>query len=211
MNKISIDGGVYLVFDPGGDKEFLLHQLRRAVKSPVAAVQVWNNWVETASIDSLIADIIEVCRPRKIPVIINNDVSLLRTTGADGIHFDSVDLAAAALHQLLPFHIRGITCGNDLHAVRFAAQNKFDYISFCSMFPSPSATTCDLVDPDIIKQATEIFERAVFISGGVNPVNMLAIPVQANYNGVAVISGIMQAENPAARVDEYINSLKRRQ
>ena len=210
MTKQRLNGGVYLVINPAEEQQWVLQQLRKAVSAGIAAVQIWNNRIDSGPIVSLAKEVINICRPLRIPVIINNDVELMRTVGADGVHFDDLASGARAIGQLSANDIKGITCGNDLRTIRWASKNQLDYISFCSMFPSVSADACELVDLNTIREANEISKTPLFISGGVTPTNMLQLPADAKYAGVAVISGIMHASDPAATVNEYLDSLKQR-
>lgn len=202
--------GVYLVIDPAREEDTVLHQLRKAVVSTITAVQIWNNWRDYNGAVSFTIKVINICRPLNIPVIINNDVSLMRETHADGIHFDDTTSAILSLTELSNADIKGLTCGNDPQTFRWAAEHMFDYISFCSMFPSSNAGTCDLINPDLIREASMVCDMPVFISGGVTPANMLQLPAEVLFSGVAVISEIMNAVEPAARIKEYLNSLKQR-
>lgn len=68
--------------------------------------------------------------------------------------------------------ITGITCNNDLSIVEWADKNEFDYISFCSMFPSSTANSCELVTFDTVKEARKITTLPVFLAGGIKPENI---------------------------------------
>jgi thiamine-phosphate pyrophosphorylase len=209
-DQIKITGGVYLVLDPAVEQSVLLTKLASALKGGLQVVQLWNNW--PAGIDKLllISAISQLCKPYKVPLLMNEDWMLLRQTDRiDGVHFDTIpaDLDGIRATIARPF-ITGITCSGNLNTVAWAQENHLDYISFCSMFPSPSAGTCDIVLPETIRQARGMTDMPIFVSGGITPQNAIQLKQQIPFNGVAVISGILSAEDPEQKVREYHEPLK---
>src|SRR5690606_21445536 len=98
--------------------------------------------------------------------------------------------------------IIGFTGGNDLERIRWANQNQVDYLSFCAMFPSSSAISCEIVKPSTVLLARQLTRLPLFLSGGINPENLKGLSL-LDFQGVAIISGIMSAENPAKKVKNY--------
>ncbi len=199
--------GVYLVIDPTHEWNDLLLKLKAALEGGVNIVQVWNHW--GASIDEVhklqfIAKTKELTDSFDVPLLMHDDWQLAQQANMDGVHFDK---PPNDLTQIGGLKFIGITVGNDFDLIRWAASNNVSYISFCAIFPSSSVDSCDLVDLDKIKQAREIIDCPIFLSGGLTINNLYKLK-ELPFDGIAVISGILNAENPKVAVNEYIVKLK---
>jgi len=206
----TITGGVYLVLNPGIAKAALLHKLKEALEGGVSVVQAWNNWPDAfglAEKHELIQAILAIAAVYKVPVLINEEWELLKSTELAGVHFDKIpeDLEAIKAEVQRDF-ICGITCSNQLEAVYWAEQNKIDYISFCAMFPSASAGSCETVSPETVLKAREITKMPFFLSGGITAENVGALQ-ELDFAGVAIISGILNAASPREATSAYIHAL----
>ncbi len=203
MIKKTIQNGIYLLIDPSIGLNSLLTKLQQAITEKIVAVQIWDNFKPGCNVKQLINEISCLCRPQNIPVLINNDWRLLLDLELDGVHFDTLPDNFNQLKQNLEKEIIiGITCGNDLSVVRWADENKLDYISFCSVFPSTTANSCELVTFDTIKEARKITTLPIFLAGGIKPENIHLLD-KLSYSGIAVVSGIMNADNPVETIKMY--------
>jgi thiamine-phosphate pyrophosphorylase len=203
MAKKQINNGIYLVVDPAMERQMLLSQLEKALTGAVVAVQVWDNFLPGGDIKSLVGQVIALCRPHNIPVLINNRWQLVQQSGLDGVHFDAIP------HDFQKENYKGIiglTCGNDLAAIEKAVALGVDYISFCSMFPSATATSCELVSPETVVKARRLTNIPIFLAGGITPQNIASLH-NLPYNGIAVVSGIMKATAPNEAIKEYQSKL----
>jgi thiamine-phosphate pyrophosphorylase len=140
-----------------------------------------------------------------VPVLINEDIDSISLV--DGIHFDEIPVDFDKIKSLInPNAIVGITCGNDFKKIEWAMVNQLDYISFCSVFPSKSVDTCELVSREIISKTRAYTTMPIFLSGGIDLDN-LALLKDTGLDGIAVISGIMKAEEPTIAAAEYKQAL----
>ena len=205
MNNKKLSG-VYLVIDPSMDQSELFDRVKQALEGGVSVLQIWNNWPENMhqpDKEQFASYIVEMARDYDVPVLINDDWELLKPVPLDGVHFDSVpDNWEHIRQEIGRDFIAGITCSNDLDVVRWADENAFDYISFCAMFPSPSVGSCEIVKPETVRKAREITDIPLFLSGGITPEKIGNLE-GLNFNGVAVISGILKNENPQKQAKKY--------
>lgn len=209
-DKLQITAGVYLVVDPAIDRSLLLSKLAPALKAGINAVQIWNNWPAGADKQACIAAVSGLCRAYQVPLLIDNDWELLiGSPHLDGVHFDTIPPNYDEIQEKVarPF-IAGITCSGDLEVVRWAEKAGLDYISFCAMFPSVSAGSCAIVMPSVVKEARDITNIPLFVSGGITPENMVSLRQLTPFDGVAVISGVMSTDDPYAKVKLYQDALK---
>jgi thiamine-phosphate pyrophosphorylase len=208
-NTYKITGGIYLVLDPAMDKATLLNKLASALTAGIQAVQLWNHWQPDADKLRLIESIGPLCRLHGVPLFINDDWELLKQAPAlQGVHFDSIPADFEAIKAAVgrPF-MAGITCSDNLDRVIWAEANRLDYVSFCSMFPSSSAGSCDIVMPATVRQARELTPIPIFVAGGITPQNIIYLKQETPFDGIAVISGILSAVDPQQKVKEFKNAL----
>lgn len=208
--KRKINGGLYLIVDPSIPKNILFAKLASALAGGVNIVQIWNHWPDNVDKDQLISDIVTICHQHHVPVLINEDWNLLiKHPELDGIHFDQVPPDYHLNMQLTGRDIiTGITCGNDLKKIIWAIADRLDYLSFCSMFPSASAGSCEIVIPSVIQKTRLLTDQPIFIAGGLNPENIVSLSGSLSFDGVAVVGGIMNAENPETAARSYLHALQ---
>ncbi len=205
---MNINGGIYLIIDPKIDLNKLLNQLKTILELNISAIQIWDNSVNQDTIHNLIGSVCDIAIPKKIPVLINNKWEYLVTYNLSGVHFDEIPENINAIrHEINRPFITGLTCNNDLSKVYWAAKNNFTYISFCSMFPSQTATSCELVNFDTIKEARKIFKNPIFLAGGIKPDNLNLLK-GLPFDGIATVSGILNSTNPVKELKMYLNQLK---
>jgi thiamine-phosphate pyrophosphorylase len=205
MKKIT--GGIYLVCNALLEKEILLEKLTGALTNGAGVVQLYNAEGNAASLISTINDVCALCHRFDVPVLVHNNWRLLEVTSLDGVHFDKIPGDIEQVEQLAGRNfIKGITCSNDLSVVEWATKQSFDYVSFCSMFPSPSAGACEIVSFETVTKARTLSGVPFFVAGGINLQNvdqLAGLPV----DGIAIISGIMAAASVPAATTNYINAL----
>ncbi len=198
--------GLYVIVNATLDDGTLQNKLEQALKNGIHLVQLYNteNVLETK-----IDFICELCHHYQVPVLVNNNWPLLQTTLIDGVHFDAIpeDFAEIKLTINKSFY-KGITCSNDLAVVQWADANQFDYISFCSLFPSPTAGACEIVDFATIQKARAITPLPLFAAGGIYLNNLHQLK-ELPLNGIAVVSGIMAAADVAATTKKYVQELEK--
>ena len=209
INKIA--NGIYLIIDPSEQADKMSGTLKPILGESIAAVQIWDNF--KYGIDHyklLISDIVKLCKEKEVPVIINNRGELLEQFELSGVHYDTPAIAEQNRKYISSNAnvITGITCNNDLSIVEWARDNNLSYISFCSLFPSSTANSCELVKFETIQKAKSIVDIPIFLAGGIKPENLHLLN-NLEYSGIAVVSGIMNNSNPIDAVNQYNNNTKK--
>lgn len=204
QNKYSITGGLYLIADASLEKKLLFEKLTEAIQGGVTVVQLYNTTDEHSVTISDINEICALCHSKNVPVMVNNNWALLNDTLLDGVHFDTIPTNFRQIESMVkkPF-MKGITCTNNLSIVSWANDFKFDYISFCSIFPAKNMVSDEVVCREAILKARKMTEIPFFVSGGINldNVSLLSdLPV----NGIAMISGIMASPDVVHATKKYL-------
>src|SRR5690606_23163787 len=136
------------------------------------------------------------CHKYHCPLLINNRWEWLEKVDLDGVHLDNTAENIKEIKEYLgEDRIIGLTCNNDLKEVEWAEKNQLDYISFCSIFPSSTSNSCELVSFEKIQQARKLTQMPIFLAGGINPDNMQKLS-GLPHDGVAVVSGLMGSTEP---------------
>ena len=205
----NIKGGLYLVVDPVMELNGLLQAIGKAIHGGIDVLQVWNNWRDGQDKAQVVEAICSVAHRHDLPVIINEEWELMLTTPADGVHFDSVPPDINMIRQKVGRPILcGLTCGNDLGRVQWAEENGLTYISFCSLFPSPSAGVCEIVKKEVVQQARQLTSLPIFLAGGITLENVDEL-ADTGMNGIALISAIMKAPDPQWVAQAFKNKLEK--
>ncbi|MDO5511093.1 MAG: thiamine phosphate synthase [Weeksellaceae bacterium] len=203
--------GIYLVIDPSKPTEALFKKTKLAVQAGVEIIQIWNHWDINSTLlqkKEFIANLKVVLEPFHVRLFINDDWQLALQEDLDGVHFDELPVDFDLIRTELEDKIIGITVANDLMKIREAHDLGLSYMSFCAVFPSKSVNTCEIVDFKNIEEARKITDMSIFVSGGVTPENISRLK-NLQVDGVAVISGVLEADDPYSRVKEYIESLNK--
>ena len=203
--------GVYLVIDPKQDWPQLLEKLHAALKGGISIVQIWDHWQENVDpVQKLgfATQVKELAGRFSVPVLMHDDWHFAQQADLDGVHFDVAPDNMEEVQKTLGGKYIGLTVGNDLERIKWADANHLAYISFCAVFPSPSVDSCEIVDQSVIKETRKVTDMPVFLSGGITKANLPSLSA-LSFDGIAVISGILSADNPEVAVREYLSELKK--
>lgn len=205
--KKEVSTGIYVVVNPIMEADNLLSQLNRIKHENIAALQIMEDpqW----KLDkSLLKAIIDIFSQTTTPVLINNQWELCRELPFDGIHFDSFPEKLIEIEQGVGrSFLKGLTLENDLSKVKKAEELGFDYFSFCSLFPSKTSDNCEIVNPDTIVKCRAITSLPVFLAGGITLENIQSLK-GLPFDGIAMVSSVMSAENPEELLREFNTLLK---
>ncbi|MGZ3860996.1 MAG: thiamine phosphate synthase [Flavisolibacter sp.] len=207
--KRNIKGGLYLVVDPVIELNELLPRMEKAIQGGIDVIQVWNNWRKGQDKAQIVEAICTIVHRHDIPVIINEEWELMLSTPVDGVHFDAIPTDLNTIRQKIGrAFLCGLTCGNDLSRVQWAEENRMTYISFCSLFPSPSAGVCEIVKKETVQQARQLTALPIFLAGGITLYNVEEL-TDIGMNGIALISAIIKADDPQLATEAFKNKLKK--
>lgn len=190
--------GLYLVVPVGTPRE----RVEAALRGGVDVVQLWRpRSIPHEEARRWGRDLCALTRRFGVPLLVHEDADLARALGADGVHLDGdAPLPEAVRRELGGRALVGYTCGRGLLKAEWAERVGADYISFCALFPSPSAgEACELVPLETVREAKRRLKIPVFASGGITPENVARVR-ETGADGVAVISAVLDAPDPEAAV-----------
>lgn len=206
---MKIKKGLYLIVDPAMGKDFIVEKVKSIEHESVVAIQLWDNFKPFQDPLKIIEELLPLCQRFSTPLLVNNRWELLLEAPIDGVHFDKppedLNLIKKRINRQISI---GITCTNDLSIVEWAESHRLDYISFCSLFPSSTADRCEIVRFDTIQNARKLTDIPLFLAGGITPEKMELLQ-DLDYWGIAVVSGIMLAQNPREELRKFYQEFKK--
>jgi len=139
-----------------------------------------------------------------VPFIINDFPEVAATIGADGVHVGQDDLSVAEARAIIG---SGKIVGKSTHSPEQATAGQAegaDYIGFGPLFATPTKPGRPAIGTEDIKSVhASANDFPIFCIGGVKLENLQTL-VEAGARRVVIVSGILQADDPAA----YIEAVK---
>jgi thiamine-phosphate pyrophosphorylase len=189
VKKSQIDLSLYLVTEESIAIEELTKIIAQSVSGGVSIVQLREKNNSSLSFYKKASALKQLLNELSIPLIINDRVDIALAVGADGIHIGQDDLP-------LP-----------LEEALKAERNGADYIGVGSVFPTKTkqdATLMALEDLGEICRGVSIPAVAI---GGITADNISALS-ESGLSGTAVVSAIMNADNPKTASESLLKIIK---
>jgi thiamine-phosphate pyrophosphorylase len=142
--------------------------------------------------DAFLAEALDLgalCRSYGVPLVINDDVDIAASSGADGTHVGQSDMSAADARQLLgPGKLLGVSVGTVREALD-AQRGGADYLGVGAVFQTASKADAGDIPLATLKQICEAVSIPVVAIGGINRHNIGKLK-GTGISGVAVISAL---------------------
>jgi thiamine-phosphate pyrophosphorylase len=204
------DLSLYLVTDPVlvGERGVVC-VVEEALRGGVTLVQLRDKTASDDDFSRLGEALLRLLRPRGVGLIINDRVEIARFLRADGVHVGQSDLDPAAVRQRIgPDAILGLSAGTPAALARLPA-NGVDYIGI-----GPVAATGTKPDHDppigltgLADMVARVHLPSVAI-GGIGLSNAAAV-MATGVGGIAVVSAICAAADPAQAAKDLLDSIER--
>ncbi len=196
--------GLYALTPTGWTDERLLEALDQIIAGKPALIQYRD---KPTPRQDLARAILTRCRAAAIPLIINDDVELAATIGADGVHLGRADAnPEQARSRLGQTAIIGVSCYNDLERAQRLAPIA-DYLAFGSVFASPTKPEAPVCSHQILTQA-RAFKKPIVAIGGITTENAASI-IKTGADLIAVISDLFEAPDPHQRTRQFQSLFQR--
>lgn len=194
--------GLYLLTDYHlTEKPGLVPAVAAAIQGGARVIQYRNKYANRARKLWEIHDLLTLCRPLGIPLIINDEADLAAESGADGVHLGAEDGEISTARTLLGDEaIIGASCYNSLSLAHEAATQGASYVAFGRFFPSQSKPEAVQASTDLLVRAKQELSLPVAAIGGITASNGQSL-IDAGADMLAVIHAVLGAEEiePSAR------------
>ena len=152
----------------------------------------------------------QLTRAHNARLLINDRIDVAMAVDADGVHLTTASLPASVARRLLgPERLLGVSTHN-LAEAQAAAQGGADFVVFGPVFFTPSkAPYGQPVGLDALRAVCAAVPLPVLAIGGVKKANLDQV-VAAGADGIAVISAVIAADDPAAAARDLLAALRSR-
>ncbi len=191
--------GLYAITPDIADTAVLLKKVEQALKADIAMLQYRNKIISKDKRLLQARELAPLARGYGVPFIVNDDVEIAASVGANGVHLGKDDGDIAGARAKLPGRILGASCYNDLEKAKEAIRMGANYVAFGSVFPSPTK-------PGAVRAPLSLFGNNLGVPrcaiGGITLKNAPKL-IAAGADLLAVISDLFDADDIAARAAEY--------
>ena len=143
------------------------------------------------------------CQACQVPLIINDDVELALSIGADGVHLGKDDgTIVAARNTLGAEAIIGVSCYNSVQRAVEAEALGASYVAFGRFYPSSSKPNAPCADLETLIAAKQCLHLPIVAIGGITPENGQSL-IEAGADLLAVIDAVFGADDPAQASLEF--------
>ncbi|MFS0888847.1 thiamine phosphate synthase [Peribacillus frigoritolerans] len=207
MKKSQIDLSLYLVTEESIAIEELTKIIAQSVSGGVSIVQLREKNNSSLSFYEKASALKQLLNELSIPLIINDRVDIALAVGADGIHIGQDDLPLPVVKKMVPEDMIVGVSVSTLEEALEAERDGADYIGVGSVFPTKTkqdATLMALEDLGEICRGVSIPAVAI---GGITADNISALS-DSGLSGTAVVSAIMNADNPKTASESLLKIIK---
>ena len=139
--------------------------------------------------------LLDTCRVRRIPLIVNDDPVLAAGVEADGVHVGRDDGDARSARRIVGDRcIVGVSCYDRLDSALAAADDGATYVAFGSFFASPTKPHAVPAPVRLLAEAREKIDLPIVAIGGITARNG-AVLVEAGADFLAAIDGVFGGED----------------
>ena len=148
--------------------------------------------------------LVELLAENKVPlskIIINDRIDVAYVTKVKGVQLAYHSLPTKLVKQQFP----KMSVGCSIHSIeeaKIAQEQGADYVIFGHVFPTNSKPELAAKGLDQLKMVSNSVSIPVIAIGGITPARCRDI-VDSGASGIAVMSGVLEADNPLQAVKEY--------
>lgn len=189
--------GLYAITPETADLACLLDKVRAALDGGARLVQYRAKGLRPAARQRQAEALLQLCRERGVPLIVNDDLALAIALAADGVHLGRDDADPRQARERFPQGILGVSCYNEPARAAAAAAAGADYVGIGSVFDSPTKPQAVRASLDILADARRAARLPVAAIGGITVANAGQV-VAAGADMIAVLSALFDAPDVAA-------------
>lgn len=198
---------LYLVTEESVPLGELLHIVEEAVKGGVTLVQLREKKSSGKGFYEKALKVKELLHDYDVPLIINDRVDVALAVEADGVHVGQKDLPLSAVRKIVPeTMIVGVSVSN-MEEAKEAEQDGADYIGVGAVFPTGTKDDAEVLSEGMLEEIAKSVSIPSVAIGGIKLHNLSTI-LNENVAGVAIVSGIMNAEDPKEAASAFRKAWK---
>ena len=203
MKSTASDYRLYLVTDRALARGRTVPEVvSAAVSGGVTCVQVREKDAGARDFLAEVRATLRVLAGTGVPLIVNDRVDVALAAGAEGVHVGQTDLPITDVRRMVGGKmIVGVSVESVDDALA-AERDGADYVSVSPVYPTPTKTdTAPGLGPEGVAAIRAAVQCPVVAIGGLNR-ETIGDVIRAGADGVAVVSAVMSAPDPAAAARE---------
>lgn len=206
----TFDLSLYLVLDPDlcGGAEGMLRTTEEALEGGVTIVQLRAPTWKKRALAACARDLLEMLRPRGIPLVINDHADVAAAVGADGLHVGQDDLSSADARRIIgPDMILGLSAGN-VDEVRGVDPALVDYLGIGPVWATATKKDAGAaVGLEGLASLSAASPLPVVAIGGIGASNAADV-MRTGVDGIAVVSAICGQASPRTAAENLLAQLR---
>lgn len=203
-----MDPTLYVVLDRAAARGRSLDDVLAAViEGGCRMVQLRDKESPSGRLLPLAERLLARARRAGVTFVVNDRVDLAVAVGADGVHLGQDDLPARLARPLLrPGMVLGVSTHDvaQAHAARDAGA---DYVAVGAMFATTTKPDFLLVGPGLLRKLRPDIRVPLVGIGGITHDNVADV-IRAGADGVAVISAVCGAPDPAVATRRFLDIIR---
>jgi len=187
----------YFITDDFVDGFSAMDQVRVALEAGATLIQYRNKSFSLKDFEEVEA-ICRLCRQRRVPFVVNDNVLLARAAGADGVHVGQDDTPPRLARRIMgPEAIVGVSVSS-MEELERTDLVSCDYIGTGPTFPTDTKRDAKAIHGLAgLRDIVDLSPLPAVAIGGIDPANALDCFAHGAA-GVAVISCITRVEDPGS-------------
>lgn len=190
----AIDNLLYLVTNDKEEKDFL-NIIEEAIKGGVNLVQIREKSSTTKDFYNLALKVKKITRKYDVPLIINDRIDIAIAIDASGVHIGQDDMPCNIARKIIgEDKILGVSASTVSEAIK-AEKDGADYIGSGAIFKTMSKNDAPKISKNDLKKIVKSVSIPVVYIGGITTNNIKELD-NTGVKGIAIVSAIMDSENP---------------
>ncbi len=191
---------LYAVTERYPDRDFFA-QIESALKGGITCLQLREKHLPSGEFLAEAREVKKLCAKYDVPLIINDNIEIALSCGADGVHIGQDDGSVAEVRKMAGNRlVIGVSAHNVGEAMA-AEKAGADYLGSGAVFGSATKSNVRVLPLETLKNICSGVKIPVVAIGGINETNMISL-AGTGINGVAVISAVFGAQDVESKCRE---------
>ena len=193
---MSFDGKNLLLYAVGGangtEKNKFFADLESALKGGITCFQLREKHLPFDEFLAEAKEVKKLCAKYYVPLIINDNIEIALSSGADGVHVGQDDMNITEARKIAGERLVIGVSAHNVEEALLAEKNGADYIGSGAVFGSQTKSNVHTLPLETLKNICSSVKIPVVAIGGINKENITCL-AGSGIDGVALVSAIFGA------------------
>ena len=173
-------------------RQTLPEQVEAALKGGATCVQLREKELDRAAFLEEARTLAALCRRYGVPLIINDNVEVALSAGADGVHVGQDDLTVEQVRRLAGDRLIVGVSAHSVEQALAAQAGGADYLGVGAVFATATKSDAHVLPRETLAEICRAVDIPVVAIGGISADNLLQL-AGTGVDGVALVSAIFSA------------------